>query len=59
MLTRPAAALDAMGMLTIWFDDQAITRHQGDSVATALSAADITATRGTLLSGAPRAGRSA
>jgi hypothetical protein len=49
MLTRPPG-----GDLTIWFDGQAIPARTGDSVAVALLAGGVTATRTTPVSGAPR-----
>jgi hypothetical protein len=49
MLTRPGA-----GDLTIWFDDRPIPARIGDSIAVALLAAGLTATRTTPVSGAPR-----
>jgi predicted molibdopterin-dependent oxidoreductase YjgC len=49
MLTRVGA-----GELTIWFDDQPIPARPGDSVAVALLAAGVTATRTTAVSGASR-----
>jgi hypothetical protein len=49
MLTRPPG-----GDLTIWFDDRPVPARDGDSVAAALLAAGITATRRTPVSGAPR-----
>ncbi len=49
MLTRLGT-----GDLTIWFDDRPIPARTGDSIAVALLAAGITATRTTSVSGAPR-----
>ncbi|HYZ24029.1 MAG TPA: (2Fe-2S)-binding protein [Rhodopila sp.] len=49
MFTRAGA-----GELTIWFDDQPIPARAGDSVAAALLAAGVTATRSTAVSGASR-----
>jgi len=49
MLVRPGPA-----DLTIWFDGMAVPARTGDSVAVALLAAGITATRITPVSGAPR-----
>jgi predicted molibdopterin-dependent oxidoreductase YjgC len=40
--------------LTIWFDGKSIPARAGDSVAVALLAAGITATRTTPVSGTPR-----
>ena len=40
--------------LSIWFDGQEILAREGDSVAVALLAAGITATRITAISGTPR-----
>jgi predicted molibdopterin-dependent oxidoreductase YjgC len=40
--------------LTIWFEATAIPARSGDSVAVALLAAGVTATRATAVSGAPR-----
>jgi hypothetical protein len=40
--------------LTIWFDGTAVPARLGDSVAVALLAAGMTATRTTPVSGAPR-----
>jgi predicted molibdopterin-dependent oxidoreductase YjgC len=64
MLTRPtvpgAARVGALHTptgpadLTIWFDGHAIPARSGDSVAVALLAAGIIATRTTAISGAPR-----
>ena len=42
------------GDFTIWFDDIAVPARTGDSIAVALLAAGITATRTTPVSGAPR-----
>lgn len=42
------------GELTIWFDDHPVPARAGESAATALLAAGITATRATALSGALR-----
>ena len=53
MLVRPDAAAQA-ATLTIWFDGIAVPARPGDSVAVALLAAGITATRTTAVSGAPR-----
>jgi len=49
MLTRSGGA-----DLTIWWNDQPIPARAGDSVAVALLAAGIGATRTTAVSGAPR-----
>jgi len=49
MLVRTGAA-----DLTIWFDGQAVSARQGDSIAVALLAAGVTTTRTTPVSGAPR-----
>ena len=49
MLVRTAPAT-----LTIWFDGRQIPARTGDSVAVALLAAGITATRTTAISGTPR-----
>ncbi|WP_428492449.1 (2Fe-2S)-binding protein [Rhodopila sp.] len=49
MLTRPPG-----GDLTIWFEGAAVTARAGDSVAVALLAAGIVATRTTALSASPR-----
>jgi predicted molibdopterin-dependent oxidoreductase YjgC len=38
----------------LWFADQRITAREGDSIASALLAAGIIATRRTAISGAPR-----
>ena len=51
MLVRPSAEA---ATLTIWFDGRAIPARPGDSVAVALLAAGVTATRTTPASGAPR-----
>jgi len=53
MLVRPATA-PAEATLTIWFDGVAAPARPGDSVAVALLAAGIMATRTTPISGAPR-----
>jgi D-hydroxyproline dehydrogenase subunit gamma len=49
MLTRAGG-----GDLTIWFDDRPIQARSADTVAVALLAAGIAATRSTPVSGAPR-----
>jgi hypothetical protein len=49
MLIRPAG-----GDLTIWFGQQAVPARTGDSIAVALLAAGVTATRSTPISGSPR-----
>lgn len=49
MLTRPPG-----GDLTIWFEAEPVAAQPGDSVAVALLAAGIIATRTTALSGSPR-----
>jgi len=49
MLVRTRAA-----DLTIWFDGTEIPARTGDSIAVALLAAGVTATRTTPVSGAPR-----
>ena len=57
MLTRPpkGAPRGAPGAdLTIWFEGAAVTARAGDSVAVALLAGGIVATRTTALSGSPR-----
>lgn len=49
MLTRSEP-----GELTIFFEGRAVPARAGDSIAAALLAADIRATRNTALSGVPR-----
>ncbi len=53
MLVRNAEAT-RRATLTIWFDGKAIPAREGDSVAVALLAAGIAATRTTAVSGTPR-----
>jgi D-hydroxyproline dehydrogenase subunit gamma len=54
MLTRPAAPGQSPSDMTIWFDGRAVAARAGDSVAVALLAAGITATRTTPVTGSPR-----
>jgi predicted molibdopterin-dependent oxidoreductase YjgC len=49
-MLRRAAPAD----LTIWFEGRALAARTGESVAAALLAAGVTATRTTAVSGAPR-----
>ena len=49
MLRRPEP-----GTLTLYFEDQPIYAHEGDSIASALLANGICATRNTAVSGASR-----
>jgi hypothetical protein len=54
MLTRTAIVRQAPSDLTIWFGDRVVAARAGDSVAVALLAAGIAATRTTPVTGAPR-----
>ncbi len=55
MLTRPDDdTLPKTGLLTMYFDDRAITARAGDSVAAALLAGGVTVTRQTPVTGAAR-----
>jgi len=53
MLVRPPESTQA-ATLTIWFDGQAVPARADDSVAVALLAAGIVATRSTPVSSVPR-----
>src|ERR1700740_326591 len=53
MLTRPLGS-NPPGGVTIWWDGKPLQARPDDSIAVALLAAGVTATRATAASGAPR-----